>query len=271
MWSDILSQAELTYTERVIRALRSVGWATPLIRRFEEAGGPSVATMPLMFEIRFAYELHRAAAVAEYEYPAGVGDSSIDFRIRSSPEWLVELVSVRESEGLRRATHESGPFRTKLLSSRAADPAQSEEAEMIAALQRIAQKVYVDGAPTKFPEPNGRIHAILADMRGYLGEGGDEYDYQQMANGSRAIPASEGWRIHYWNDEPIRGLFERVDSHPLRAAPFAQARIHMLGFVAESEFEEGEITSKAFFQPNPNLLPKATDQEATYRSFVLAR
>lgn len=271
MWSDVLTQAEVIYTKRIIHVLRSVSWAAPLVRRFEQAGGPSLATMPLMFELRFAYELHQADAVADYEYRAGVGDSTVDFRIRSSPEWLVELVSVRESEGLRRATQDMGLFRTKVLSSDAADPSQSEEAEMITALQRIGQKVCVNGEPTKFPEPEGRIHAILADMRGYLGEGGDEYDYIQMANGTRAIPPAEAWRIHYWQGEPIRGLFENVSGHPLRAAPLARARIHMFGFVTETQFEEGEISRKTFFQANPNLLPKETDQLATYRSYVLAQ
>jgi len=37
-----------------------------------------------MFEVRFAYELHCSGGTAEYEYKAGVGNSTVEFMIPGS-------------------------------------------------------------------------------------------------------------------------------------------------------------------------------------------
>jgi hypothetical protein len=71
----------------------------------------------------------------------------------------------------------------------ATDHRQSEEAEMLTAEQKIGEKVFADGRPTKFPVPSSAVHAIVVDMRGYLDEGGDIFDYRQMAYGPSGIPA----------------------------------------------------------------------------------
>ena len=52
--------------------------------------------MPLMFEVRFASELHRLCGTAEYEHAAGVGASTVELKLGSSPSWLIELVSIRK-------------------------------------------------------------------------------------------------------------------------------------------------------------------------------
>ena len=56
--------------------------------------------MPLLFEVRFAFELHRCGVAADYEHVAGVGASSVEFRIKGPQEWLIELLSIRESQAL---------------------------------------------------------------------------------------------------------------------------------------------------------------------------
>jgi len=266
----MLSLQEVEYTDRAANELRAVDWTDKLLQRFDQNGGSVSENMPLMFEVRFAYELYLRGVEAQYEYSAGVEDSTIDFRVMSPQEWLIELVSVRESQGLQAATEHHGFFWSRQLSSDARDERQSEEAEMIVALAKITEKVYSAGKPTKFPMPSSAFHIVVVDMRGYLGEGGDGLDYSQMANGALAIPEQEAPARRFWRGEPIRGLFERVDGHPLKGATVAQKRIHFLAFVAESEFREGEIARTLQFRPNPHLLTTRDRVQTAYRSFPLA-
>ena len=103
MWSDWLSEKEGEYTTRILRELQAAAWAARLLKRIDETGGVKTSNKPLLFEARFAYELFRRNLQVGYEYPAGIGASTIEFRVSNSKEWLIELVSVRESEGLRMA------------------------------------------------------------------------------------------------------------------------------------------------------------------------
>ncbi len=275
MWSDTLTNREADFTEKAINTLKNISWAKPVIIRLEQAGGIKSENMPLMFEVRFAYELHRAGIVAEYEYNAGVGDSTVEFRISgSSVTWLFELVSIRTSQAAKKAITQHGLVHRQILSTNAEDKKQSPEGEMIIAQQKIGEKVFFNGAETKFPKPADKIyHVILSDIRGYLDEGGDIFDYRQMAYGPSGIPTQYSWMIHYWEKEkgklePITGLFE--ESCPLRAAQCIQERIHFIGFIRERNYEDDEILSKAYYLPNPNLL---TNEKAIklYEAFPLKR
>jgi len=230
--------------------------------------------MPLLFEVRYAYELHRAGIVAEYEHAAGIGDSTVDFCIHGERDWLVELVSLRETEALKRGMRseeisEGVVIAEHLLATGGADQ-QSEEDEMIKAMFKIGQKVYLDGKPSKFPVPTSAFHVILVDMRGYLGEGGNWQDYWQIANGARALPPDMAWATHRWNNQPILGMFERAPEHPLRAARVLQDRVHFIGFIAEKAYREGEIRERACYRPNPHLLPTKEEQAGAARAYPLA-
>ncbi|MBM4294728.1 MAG: hypothetical protein FJ126_07490 [Deltaproteobacteria bacterium] len=272
MWSESLTDREAEYTETAIEGLKGVTWARPVLDRLQQAGGFKSENMPLMFEVRVAYELHRAGAVAEYEYSAGVGSSTIEFCVQGEIIWLIELVSVRASQAAKKAIIQDGFIYKQMLSTDANDRAQSPEAEMITAQQKIGEKVFADNAPTKFPVPRDNFcHVILTDMRGYLDEGGDWLDYRQIAYGAPGIPPNYSWATHYWNtgmgiSEPIRGLFE--ESCPLRASPFIQERIHFLGFVCERDYREGEIQDISYYLPNPNLLSDETAIKL-YKEFPL--
>lgn len=268
MWSDSLTESEATYTLQVISELRSAAWASLLLRRIDERGGIIVANKPLLFEARFAYELHRRGVRSEYEHPAGVGDSTVEFKISTSKEWLIELVSVGESDGIRHATKTNGSFTTMSLSSSNAradtsrdEQKQSEEAEMITAQHKIGEKVLSRGQSTKFPRPTNAIHAILVDMRGYLGEGGDHIDYRQIAYGPDGVPRDQKHFVHCWQGKPIRGLFERLENHPAKAASLLQERIHMLGFIVEKDYRESEIASRAYWLPNPHLVSGSLEED----------
>lgn len=275
MYSEWLSEKEGEYTVRVLKELKAVDWASALLRRINERGGITSANQPLLFEARFAYELFRRGKQVQYEYPAGVGASTVEFRITNSKEWLIELVSVRESEGVRLATKTSGNFFSIVLSglnlkkTAREEQKQSEEAEMITAQHKIGEKVLARGQSTKFPCPGGAIHAILVDMRGYIGKGGDRIDYRQIAYGPDGVPSDCKELVHYWETKPIRGLFEKLDKHPAKAAALLQKRVHLLGFIAEKEYREKEITDKTYWLPNPHLVPPALEDEIN-RTFPLS-
>jgi hypothetical protein len=226
-----------------------------------------------MFEVRFAYELHLAGFAPEYEYSAGVGSSTVEFRVPGSPEWLIELVSIRASQTAKRAVRQSGVIYSQTLTSTACDRKQSEEAEMITAEQKIGEKVFTGGSPTKFPSPELRSrHLILVDMRGYLDEGGDVFDYRQMAYGAGGVPQEYAWMIHYWDvgsgrHEPIKGLFEV--SNPLASSSLVRERIHYLGFVRERCYSKHEIRDHAYYLANPHLFHSTEEVETDFASYPL--
>lgn len=273
MLSDRWSLEEFKYSERALNELKSVPWADPLLKRVYDMGGLCPENKDIMFEVRFAYELHLSGRIADYEYRTGVGDPSIDFRVHGSVEWLIEIVSIRASDAVKRATHKIGPVYVQRLSTNASDPAQSEEAEMVRVEEKISEKA------SKFPLPDSAIHLILVDMRGYLDKGryrnlrSDIFDYRQIAYGSYGIPPDKAPVIHFWEmsrgrREPIKGLFEQ--SNPLKAAPLVQKRIHFLGFVHERDYREGEIRDVGCYLANWHQFSDKVEAQNAFASHPLS-
>ena len=275
MLSDRLTHKEAKYTEKILNELITVEWAKNLVNRVNLSGGLISENMPVLFEARFAYELYKKGFQFEYEYPAGVDESTVDFRIARPQEWLIELVSIRRSDGLKRATKQTGPFYEFKLSTNSSDPHQCAEAEMITAEQKIGEKVFTDGKPTKFPSVNTAYHMIVTDMRGYLDQGGDVYDYRQMAYGASGLPKDKYMFIHFWEiqpgkKEPVKGLFEK--DNPLQSSKYLRKRIHFLGFIREKDFVEREISEKTYYLGNPYLF-NDDDQKMkrAYKTFPLSK
>jgi len=273
MWSDRLTSKEAHRTERAIAELSAVPWARPILARLEDAGGIKSENMPLMFEVRFAQELHRAGVTAEYEYPAGVGDSTIELRLHTTPTWLIELVSVRTSDAAKRAVRKVGMIYEQLLAHTPEDPGRSEGGEMITAEQKIGEKAFADGRPTKFPPLDGSLRLILTDIRGYLDEGGDALDYREIAYGAHGVPPGLSRAIHYWEIggrlNPIKGLFET--DNPLRAARYVQERIHFLGFVREHDFFDGEIKQVGCYLANWHLFTKQEEAARAFETYPIGQ
>src|SRR3989304_4308998 len=144
MWSDTLITREAEFTKIAIDTLADVAWTQPVLERLQQAGGINSENMSLMFETRFAYELHCAGKCPSYEYNAGVGSSTVEFRVADEVTWLIELVSIRTSQAAKKAITQYGFIYEKVLSSTATDRAQSEEAEMITAQQKIGEKVFTN-------------------------------------------------------------------------------------------------------------------------------
>ena len=160
MWADTLTLDEVNFTKKAIQSLESTDWGASVVRRLEVAGGIKSENMPLMFEVRYAYELSRKGLSAQYEYRAGVDGSTVEFKVCNGPCWLIELVSIRVSQAAKHAIKQTGMIYQQILASDSEDIAQSEEAEMITAEQKIGEKVFSNGKPTKFPMPQ-KINIML--------------------------------------------------------------------------------------------------------------
>ncbi|PYO96028.1 MAG: hypothetical protein DMD60_12025, partial [Gemmatimonadetes bacterium] len=101
MFGEILTASEVDYCRAVRDELSGVPWIAPLIARLDGERW-CYQTKPLLFELRVAAEIHRAGLTAHYEYPTGIGSSSVDFRFEhDSREWLVELVSILVSDAVK--------------------------------------------------------------------------------------------------------------------------------------------------------------------------
>ena len=141
MWSDSLSTTEAQSTRAALEELRRASWASALVSNVERNGGLTSANRSLLFEVRFAYQLLLAGLKPVYEYKAGVGGSSIDFFVDHGPGWLIELVSLEETNALKAATRANGLVYQQRLSSDAEDSRHSGEGQMLKAIERIGEKV----------------------------------------------------------------------------------------------------------------------------------
>jgi hypothetical protein len=236
---------EIVSTELAVGYLRSSAWARSLLER-QHAVDLWSMERSWRFEVRFAKEIAKANIEAEYEYRAGVGASSVDFRLKGEPEWLIEIVSIEVSDAARRVSGEVDGMYYYSLTSEAADKRSTEEGETVRASEKISEKAH------KFPTPSGgRYHLIVADMRGFLIDGGDFHDYRHIAFGPRAVPPE---CVRFWSGHPIAGLFE--ETNPLKKAAAVRERIHFVGFVSEEDYADGELRDPrvVYYVANPTLL-----------------
>lgn len=262
--------AEHEYTNHVLNELRNVDWVKPLIAKIETNGGiKNIANIPLLFEVRYAYEIHRRNIQAQYEYKTGVGDSTVDFRCKvEQQDWFIELVSILPSKAGKQAIREFSQPDMKLpdgievyeqtFTTDAENKKMSEEGEILLVQQKIGEKVFSNSQPIKFPIPKNAFHMVVVDMRGMLGLGGgrllDRGDYLEIAYGSRWAEQL-GYPSHKWQTpngkKPIVGLFET--GNPLQAVKYIQERVHFIDFVCEKEYEDDEIPNRTIRAANPFL------------------
>jgi hypothetical protein len=273
MWTDTLTSEEVVGTLRAAERLKTMNWAAGLLSQIKPIldrlrvglndkdayrANPLVPSeMSFLFEIRFAAAIAAAGLSAEYEHSSGVGNSTVDFRVALDPPWLVELVSLHESDAFKAATWSDGVHQGYILHTDADDPKQSTEGEALKAQERIGAKVFErKRGPIKFPVPDGSaIHMVMVDARGFGGDGhGDAIDWRHIAHGQHGWNAAQVMR---WTNTktgvrmPIRGLFE--PECPLEAAQTLQARLHVIGFICERTFAETEIAADTVYLCNPSL------------------
>jgi hypothetical protein len=257
---DTLSSDEGQAMLIVMRELDTVPWARELLKRIADNGGLRASNKSYLFELRFAHALWLADVTPTYEVP-GAGVSRLDFGFEfGGRKFRVELMTLSETAAAVAATRETvqpdgSRWFSRVMSSGADDPRQSEEGENLKAVERICQKFESGGRPHKFPPPGDATNVLLVDCRTlHLGVA-DKDDYREIAYGSLAVPAVHR---HLWNGSPILGVFSPETR--LRGAAEAGARVHLIGFVNERSYRPRDLARATWFARNPNLVP--SDHEA---------
>ena len=101
---DILSQDEADFVQAITHELASQPWAQPIVAGINDNGGLKRENKDRLFELRFAYALHRAGITPRYEIP-GEARSTIDFGFASQGRpWAVELLRLGETQAVKAAT-----------------------------------------------------------------------------------------------------------------------------------------------------------------------
>lgn len=261
-----IDSGEIRLTQAAIEALSEVNQCTELVERFRSADSfRDPENRNYMFEARFAYELLSVGADFKYEYAAGVGNSTIDFKTASDPTWCVELVGGRLSEKAWDATEvqDHGGITT-------ASQEMDDTHETWRLINLIISKASKNGQPWKFPSPTrGTYHMILVDVRSYL-HTADCVDYKEIVYGVRGLP--KGWPVELVksnpkNNRPIGGLFD--DTNTTAGAEYLRARVHFVVFVREQKYTAGEISSRLMPFPNWKFFTDQSTAQAAFDTFPL--
>jgi HipA-like protein len=287
----ILSQEELEFSQKAGGELKKAPWALGMLNQkpIAQALAYSPPHPPqneqsikrTLFEIRFAYAIYQGGLQAEYEFKAGVGDSSVDFRVygqhkKGKPEWLIELTSLAQSAAVEEHTAVQGNWAEFSSQSTPGDEEKNapEVRDIIKAQNAILSKVATvdkkgskspsrwEATPTKFPEiTSTKHHVIIIDMRGFLTGVSDWGDYWNILYGSANLPDEyKRWWINPRNKkskELIRGIFD--PEYPNLRCRYLQERIHAVGFVNEKKFTDGELTRTLTLYGNPLFFARQED------------
>jgi hypothetical protein len=265
---DILSQDEADFVQAIMLELANEPWAQPIVAGINDNGGLKRENKDRLFELRFAYALHRAGITPRYEIP-GEARSTIDFGfVLQGRPWAVELLRLGETQAVKAATGHSVDehgvaWSGRVLSTIAEDPTQSTEGETLKAVQRICQKCEQGGRPHKFPVPGDAFHMILVDFRTVL-NGGDVHDRLHVALGAESVAPQ--YRLA-WQGQPISGVFSRRTA--VRGAAEVRDRVHFLGFVRERTYKPDEFGGAIDLVANPYLFPDAAAVRAAGATWPL--
>ena len=66
---DILSQDDVDFVQAIMHELANQTWAQPIVAGINDNGGLKRENKDRLFELRFAYALHRAGITPRYEIP----------------------------------------------------------------------------------------------------------------------------------------------------------------------------------------------------------
>jgi hypothetical protein len=258
---------ESNYAERVAeQQLRRVPWAKPLLDNLEHAreSGGRRQQREFLFELRIAFSIDRLGYEAFYEYKAGAGNKSIDFRIMSKPEMLIEAMTIQNSQASERAgwVKEYGravPMYGINFTSANPDQRQTAGGEMVHVVELLT------GKASKFPLPRpGVYHLILADIRGYRAGLVDLDDCRQIAWGPRAVPEAN---VQLFETLPVRGVFgsDNTAPNPVRA----QQRVHAVGLFCGQRNGSTDVlcTQCSIYHANPLLI--TSEHEASHIAGLL--
>jgi hypothetical protein len=209
-----------------VEQLEEVSWARPLLTNLDNArkSGDPGQERAFLWEARVAYSIHRLGWQAQYEFKAGEGDQSIDFRVMSRPELLIEAIAIQNSAASERAgwVEEPMPGATAFgicLTSTNRDQRQTTAGEMVHLVELLT------GKASKFPLPRpGVYHLLVADIRGYNAGVVDHDDCDQIAWGPTA---TKDYARQFFGTIPVHGVFDPANTHP--KAERSRQRLHAIG------------------------------------------
>lgn len=263
---DLPPTDEIELARNIIEKLGESKWSQPLIKKLNDP-----LTMKerrsFLFELIFGYRLHEAGISPTYETP-GEGSSRIDFSFQSGNyEWLTELMRLDETDASRSATQKSGDITCRILCTPDAQSSpeeikQSLEGEMLKAIERIIDKTTKGDKTHKFPPPERKIHAIVADISNFS-DGGDIHDKRQIAFAPEAV--SSDYRLQF-QGRPIYGVFDNRNTR--KNSHFIRERVHFLIF--DSKYKSNKETKETIhIAANPHLFKSKEEVEAAFESFPL--
>ncbi len=276
IFTDPLTMEEVNFSKKAGKELEQLEWTKDLLNESKIISALNAkptdnrsysslnAIKSALFEIRFAYSIYNAGLIAEYEYTAGIGDTSVDFRCTDGNNviWLIELTSLRESVAVKENTSIGNNY-FSYRSIPKKNKNSPEVIDIIKTQKAICSKVVNNkGTPIKFPsvQPNC-FHMIVVDMRSFNAGISDCYDYHNIAYGSKSlIDKHDGIYCRRWIDQSnatesyISGLFD--EQHPDIKSQYVRERIHVLGFILEKKYSKNELKNNIKFFCNPNLCTK---------------
>lgn len=209
-----------------------------------------------LFEVRIAYALFKLKSPVQYEYSANIGNTTVDFMLRDSHKWLIELTSLREGEEVKKETHKMG-YTYSFLSGLDVGKNSPEVVDIMRAQRVLCSKVFDSNKakPIKFPQiESDQFHMLIIDTRSLSAGGNDKCDYINIAYGSQCLlNVDNGFLCRYWirdgGKELIKGIFDK--NHPDTKCKVLQERIHAAAFIEEKLYNEDEIYNELviFFNP----------------------
>lgn len=254
--------------------LKNIPWAEKLLKDDKIQRAVSLKRKPkkasklfeaksALFELRFAGLIHSLNLTAEYEYKTGLGNSSVDFKIKKNNKtWLVELTSLKESKEVKKNTRVKGNQFSYISISKATENLP-EVFDLIKVQAAIINKT-INGKmkSIKFNKPKRNTYnIILVDMRAFNAGISDCFDCFNIVYGSELLlnPKYE-FNVRYWIDENgksslIKGLFDK--NYP--NAENVRDRIHAIGFILKNDFFDNEMNKKIIFFHNPKFFKNMGD------------
>jgi hypothetical protein len=244
---------------RALDFLREQPWARELVKEVEDRGGISNHTNEGdLFTMRFGWEMALACptGVITYEFRAGVGRTSVDFRLQAGGRtWLFECMAINPSTAARKLEKKEQICRGISISwltfsGSAEERGERPEAELHRVYQAIWQHVWDQHArcPAKFPaRSQNSANVLVVSLAGFLGRG--------LATPADCIEIVHGSRRLLCPDADLEGLLEGNNADP--GATAVRDRVDLLVFVDDVHgiYDDLEIRRSSCLRRNPSSEP----------------
>jgi len=252
-----------TRNHRAYQHLSKQPWAKRLIAEIDQRGGVSnEANEGDLFTLRFGWEMSLACAKGNvtYEFAAGVGNSTVDFRLQTGGrDWLFECMAINESLSTQKMWESSkeevgsGIFAVGAsFNGRFPNIRERPEAELHRVYQSMWQHIWQpeEGSYRKFPERTSTsANVLVVSMSGLEGIGDpDQYHCREIAFGSSSLPFE-------CRSADLPGLFNPNNGEP--GAVAMRERADLLVFIDDVHgiYDDAEIRRSSYFAANPSSQP----------------